>query len=103
MYPRAHSLPDDALEEVSSFERRYVLFSEDREAAARLLHAEMETLLLQWWGVGLEVAGTGAVFFAYRLLRADEIRALLDFAARFCELIPDDFRTEAEESVEGEG
>lgn len=87
-YPRAYYPDDDAFEETSSFERRYVLLAEDDAAAGRLLHPEMETFLLQHWGVGVEIAGAAAVFFAYRLLRPGEIKLLLDFAARFCELIP---------------
>ena len=87
-YPRAYYPGDDAFEETSSFERRYVLLAEDKAAAGRLLHPETETLLLGRWGIGVEIAGAAAVFFAYRLLRPSEIKLLLDFAARFCELIP---------------
>jgi hypothetical protein len=100
VHPRAYYMPDDTIEEVSSFERRYVLLAEDQAAAARLLHADMETLLLEWWGIGVEVAGTAAVFFAYRVLRPSEIKALLDFAARFCELIPDSMHIGPEQSLE---
>jgi hypothetical protein len=100
--PRAYYMPDDTLEEVSSFERRYVLLAEDQAAAARLLHPDMETLLLEWWGLGVEVAGTAAVFFAYRLLRPSEIKALLDFAVRFCELIPDSMHIRPEHPLEPE-
>lgn len=100
--PRAYYMPDDTIEEVSTFERRYVVLAEDQAAAARLLHADMETLLLQWWGLGAEVAGTAAVFFAYRVLRPSEIKALLDFAAGFCELIPDSMHIPPEQPLERE-
>ena len=91
--------PDYALE-LGTFERRYVLFGEDLEAAARLVHPEMETYLLGHEGLGVEIAGVAAVFFACRILRPVEIKALLDFAARFCELIPDELKTAREPQSE---
>ena len=97
--PRAYQLSDDALEEVSSLERRYVLLAEDQGALARILHPEMKAFLLNQWGLGVEAAGAAAVFFAYCLLRPAGIKELLDFAAAFCELIPDELKTEQGSSV----
>ncbi len=99
-YPRGLGTLDDLTDEISNFERRYVLLAEDQVAAGQLLHPEMETFLLRHWGIGVEISGTVAVFFAYRVLRPGEIKALLDFAARFCQLIPDSMHTRPEQPLE---
>jgi len=85
----ARSRLQDLRAETWDFQRRYVLMAEDQIAAGRLLHPEMETFLLEHWGIGVEIAGAAAVFFAARLLHPTEIKQLLDFAARFCELMPE--------------
>ena len=75
-------------EGLACFHRRYVLMTEDDAFAGRLLHPEMETLLLEHWGIGVEIGGTSVIFSANRVLTPNEIKRLLDFAARFCELMP---------------
>ncbi|MBN1917943.1 MAG: hypothetical protein JW889_08555 [Verrucomicrobia bacterium] len=90
--------PDYALE-LGTFGRRYVLLGEDLGAAQRLVHPAMEAYLLEHQNLGVEVAGAAAVFFAYCVLRPVEIKGLLDFAAGFCELIPDELKVEEESSV----
>jgi len=82
--------------ELSDFQRRYVVLAEDNRAAGRLLHPDMETFLMTHWNISVQTVGRRAVFYADRLLRAHEVARLLDFAAGFCERIPDDLKTEQE-------
>jgi hypothetical protein len=70
--------------------------AEDNEAASRLLHPDMETFLLTHWNISVQTVGRRAVFYGDRLLRANEVARLLEFAAGFCERIPDDMKTAQE-------
>lgn len=82
--------------ELSDFQRRYVVLAEDNRAAGRLLHPDMETFLMEHWNISVQTVGRRAVFYGDRLLRADEVARLLDFAAGFCERVPDDLKTAQE-------
>ncbi len=86
--------------ELSDFQRRYVIMTEDDVAAGQLLHPEMETFLLKNWNIGVQIVGRRALFYADRLLRPHEIAPLLDFAAAFCQLIPQNITRDGETALD---